>query len=317
LAGRRLLLQLIVLATLLPTSGATCSRFRRADDALAPAAFLTPPTLDEIIYAVNANSGRVRALQTDSASLSSQGYPSLRASIAVEPPRRFRLRASFLGPELDVGSNDDQFWFWAKSSPEPGVYFARYDQLQSSSVQQLVPVEPAWLIEAFGLVHLEPGGQHEGPVARGDGMLEVRSRVGAMGQFVRTILIDNKYGWVVQQQVTDTAGRIVAAAKAGNHRFYPEAGASLPHHVEVHIPRAQLTFAIDVSQYSVNQLAGDPAQLWGLPQMEGYNLLNLAESPLADSAPWAPSPPTPLSPDASLPAQVGFQPQYRGYSARR
>jgi len=316
---RRAFLSLIAMAVLLPSSGATCNRMRRGGDVLAPAAFAAPPTLAEIIYAVNAHTSRVQSLQTDSASLSTPGFPSLRATIAMERPRRFRLRANFLGlgPELDVGSNDEVVWFWAKSSPEPAIYYARHEQLAAASLQPVVPVEPAWLMDAFGLVQMEPGGQHEGPLTRPDGSVEIRSRLGPAGQYVRTLVIDSKYGWIREQQIADTTGQLIVAAKADAHRYDPVADVSLPHRVEIQVPRAGLSFVVDVSQYSINQLAGDPAQLWSLPQMEGYNLTNLAESRFSAYQ-------VPGNPAQSLPAQapsdtpyVGFRPRYRGYSASR
>ena len=302
------------MAVLLPSSGATCNRMRRSSDVLAPAAFAAPPTLAELIYAVNANTGRVQSLQTDSASLSTPGYPSLRATIAMERPRRFRLRGNFLGlgPELDVGSNDEIVWFWAKSNPEPAVYYARHEQLAAAAMQQLVPLDPAWLMDAFGLVQIEPGGQHEGPVTRPDGALEIRSLVGRSGEYVRTLVIDSKYGWIVQQSVTDRAGQLVVSAKAGEYRYDPVVGVSLPHRVEVQVPRAQLSFVVDVSQYSVNQLAGDPQQLWSLPQMEGYSLTNLAETPFtSQQAPGSPAQTIPIQPTGT--PHLGYRPRYRGY----
>lgn len=303
------------MAALWPSAGATCNRMRRAPEALTPTAFAAPPTLAEIIYAVNANTGRVQSLQTDSASLSIPGYPSLRATIAMERPRRLRLRANFLGlgPELDVGSNDEIVWFWAKSNPEPAVYYARHEQLAATPLQPLVPLDPTWLMDAFGLVQIEPAGPHDGPVTRADGSLEIRSRWGRSGEYVRTLVIDGKYGWIVQQYVTDSAGQVVVAAKAANYRYDPLVSVSLPHHVEIQVPRAQLAFVVDVSQYSVNQLAGDPRQLWSLPQMEGYNLTNLAESHGTPSpGPWSPSRTVPVQ--ATDTPHVGYRPRYRGYS---
>lgn len=75
----------------------------------APVVFTAPPTADDIVRAVNSNSAPVRQLATDSASVSAAGFPPLRADLAFERPRNFRMRASLLGPELDVGSNDDLF----------------------------------------------------------------------------------------------------------------------------------------------------------------------------------------------------------------
>ena len=51
-------------------------------------------------------------------------FPRLRASVAFQRPRRFRLRADtgLTGTELDLGSNDDLFWFWVRREQPPAMY---------------------------------------------------------------------------------------------------------------------------------------------------------------------------------------------------
>ena len=310
---------LLGLAPLILSSGATCDRYGRQVYPAAPPAFVRPPTIDEVIYAVNTNTSRVHSLQTDSASLSSQGYPSLRASIALECPRRLRLRGtSFIGPELDVGSNDEVFWLWAKSNPEPVIYYARHDQFGGTAAQHILPVQPEWLIEAFGLVSIEPTSVIQGPATRPDGHMEIRSRAGSAGQYVRTAVVHETYGWVVEQTIMNSAGQLLASARISEHRFYPNIGASLPHHIQIEFPPAQMSFAIDVRQFAVNQLSGDPTQLWSLPEIEGYRLMNLAQMPPTSAqSPWfgASKPVLPHAHDGPL--TTSYRPRYRGYSATR
>ena len=80
-------------------------------------------------------------------------------------PKRFRLRAEtgITGPELDLGSNDEVYWMWVKRADRPAVYWGRHDQFYQSAARDLLPVPPDWLIEALGVVQLDPTGQHEGP----------------------------------------------------------------------------------------------------------------------------------------------------------
>src|SRR5687768_3969420 len=75
----------------------------------SPVVFPRAPTLAEISQFRNMTAGAVRQLQASGATLTVTGMPSLRADIALEQPRRFRLRAgtSLTGQELDIGSNDE------------------------------------------------------------------------------------------------------------------------------------------------------------------------------------------------------------------
>ena len=113
----RRLLGLLIWGGLFAASGATCPKRGDSGGVLPPEAFAAPPTLEQVVQAVNANSAPVRQLQAEGATLSVQGLPSLRANLVMERPRRFRLVGSLLGvtgPEIDLGSNDELLWMWVK-----------------------------------------------------------------------------------------------------------------------------------------------------------------------------------------------------------
>lgn len=278
--SRRPLCIIGLLLTLVVAGGSSCP-LRREIANPAPVAFTQPPTLPDIIAAVNANSDPVRQLQSESATLAAAGMPILRANVAAERPRRFRLTASltaFTGPELDLGSNDHVLWFWTKYLEPPGVYFATHQQFRHTAARRLLPIEPSWIIDALGLVRLDPAGVHQGPLDAGDGRVEVRTLLPRMeGQFTRRLIVDARYGWVVEQQLYDPQGQLVASATASKHRFYPAEGVSLPHHLEVQLPSAQLAFSLDVSRYLINRLHAPSEQIWEMPQYEGYPQVNLAQ----------------------------------------
>ncbi len=291
----RYLLGLLIVGGVFAASGASCPLRPQNSGALPPVAFSAPPSLDQVIQVVNANSASVRQLQAEGATLSAPGIPPLRADLVMERPRRFRLRAQltgFTGPEIDLGSNDEVLWMWVKRSHPPAIYFARHDRFHLSPAKQILPIEPPWLIEALGLTYLDPLARHEGPFETGDGRLEIRSRVySPQGEMSRVTLLDNRYGWVLEQRVHDPAGRLVAVARSSQHRHYPAWRVTLPHRVEVELPPAQMEFAMEVPRYTINQIAGDPAGIFAMPQIEGYPLIDLADPRLAP--PGQPAPPAP------------------------
>ena len=115
-----------------------------------------------MVYVLNANTQRVQRLQTENATLRVEGMPALRANLAYEQPRNFRLLAQlsqFTGRELDMGSNDELFWFWIRRDTQPSVYFARHAAFANSPARDLIPIEPNRLIDTLGLVYLDPAGQ--------------------------------------------------------------------------------------------------------------------------------------------------------------
>ena len=243
--------------------------------------FPTPPTKEQIIGAINSNSSRIYQLQSD-ATIRVHGF-GLRGNLALERPKRLRLRAGLLGlpgTGVDLGSNDDIFWLWFEQNRPPGVYYSRHDQFAYSPARQMIPVEPTWLIEALGVVELEPSGLHEGPFRTGPGKLEIHSRVQTgSGELTKVTVVDDQYGRILEQQVRDPRGQVIASARASKHRYYPQAGVTLPQHVDVKIgndPNVPLAFSIDVGTYQINQLAGTD-QLWSMPRPDGFPLIDLAD----------------------------------------
>lgn len=249
-----------------------------------PILFQQPPTLEQLLTAVNGNTERVSTLKTRDARLVIKGVPaSVSLDLAYEQPRRLRLRAGtfITGQELDLGSNDELFWFWAKQNPQPALLFARHDQFARSPSRNLLPIEPLWIIDAMGLPRFDPAHRHEGPLARGNGLLEIRSHIpGPDGESTKLTLINQQYAWVVQQQVFDPRGRLVASAQASEHEFFPQARVALPRKVAIELAAAQLSCTVETVSYSLNFPVDES---FALPrdQFPNVPLVDLADPGLA------------------------------------
>ena len=279
-----------------------------------PAVFQSTPTRDQVIAAVNANTSRLQTLHSQG-SMSIAGVPALSAEIAVERPRKFRFRAgtSLLGQELDLGSNDELFWFWAQRNPQPGVFYARHDQFAGSRARQMIPVEPATLVEALGLIDLDPSGQIEGPAPLGSDRLEMRVRTPtAAGQFIRVLYLHNQYAWVLEQHLYGPQGQHLATVKAADFEYYPDAGISLPHEIDVQVPDGQLAFSLTLPRHTINQLTVDPTT-FELPQeqLANYQFYDIASPNF--NPPGGPAvQPASTTPRTSR-ADDGHKERYRGY----
>jgi hypothetical protein len=305
---------LALLLTLLAASGATCVPRPPLNDPLAPAAFVAPPTLDEVLTNLHATSQRITTLHSDSASVAAPGLPNLRATLTLEKPRRFRLQARLIGPAVDLGSNDTGLWFWASSDPQQAVYVARHEQLVSAGATPY-PLDATWLIQAFGLVDFQPVDRHEGPWPRSDGSLEIRSYLPRpSGMLQRSLVIDATYGWVVEQTIWDANGQQLVHVRASQHRYQESAAVSLPHRIEIHLPPAQLSLAIEVGTYSVNQLPAEGPALWEMPPFEGLRRISLAA---ADGGGTRAVIPLGTDPGFRGEDRMAFRPRVRGYQRVR
>ena len=276
--GARSTLMILLLACLM---GASCPRHVVPVGPLAPIVFESTPTVAQIVQVVNQNTQRIQQLEATGASLSVPGVPTLRASLALERPQRFRLQAGtgLTGNELDVGSNDEYFWFWARRADQPAVYYARHEQAFDPRVQQVMPIAPHWLMEALGLVWLDPNRAYDGPYLRGANQLELRyAESTPNGPVTKLLVIDSQRGQINQLAVYDSANQLIAAATASDFQYDPVMQAWLPRQVDVHLPASQMSLTLSVDSYQVNQLSAEPTQLWAMPNIPGSPPVNLVEA---------------------------------------
>ena len=264
--------------------GASCPRSRTpVMPPLGPVVFSdqTSPETAEIIRVVNQNSSRVQSLRADSAKLGLAGYPSLRADLSLERPRNFRLRAKILGAAMmNIGSNQEYFWFWARDSPTQAVLYARHDHFARTDAAKLLPVEPTWLPEALGLAYLDPDAQHGYPRRNPAGNIEISSRLQtASGPRIKVTEIHPRYGWVLRQDLAEPSGRMLVSARCSEHRYYelPQGGVALPHHVQLYMaPEGQpaMSLQLTISSYTINQRFGGQ-ETYQVPKMDGYPPMDL------------------------------------------
>lgn len=316
----------LVLGLLFCTTGASCTRSMRSPFAAwqppAPEVLVTGSSLDQIITAVNNNAARIQSVQTNNASITvpgMTGIPLLRGNIAAQRPGRFRLQAStaLTGPEVDLGSNDNLFWFWVKRNQPPALYYARHEQFAGSAAQQFMPIEPQWLLDAIGFAEFRASDVHDGPLPLGDGKVEISSVLQTRtGTLTKKTVVNTRFAWVMEQHLYDSRGTLVASAISKSHRYYPQAGVSLPEQVRIEIPASGLSLSIDMGTVEINTISENP-QLWALPSINGAPLTDLgaatanAATPrmgnqIADANWYGPGPaaggPAPIAPPASLPA---------------
>ena len=277
-----------------------------------------PPSanLAQIIEVVNRNSARVVSLKA-TGRINSPALPvSLSADIALQRSHNLRVRASsLLGPEFDLGSNDQHFWVWVKRGQPPAVYFCRHDEFAVSPARHVVPVDPTWMIEAFGLASFDPRDSHQGPAQVGQGRLRIESvRQSAVGPVTKVTIVDEKYGDVLEQHVYDSQQRLVASALTSKHQLDPASGAWLPRRIDIRWPTTQVELQIDLANLEVNTLDASSTALWTKPQYPGYADFNLGDPNLRLGPPAGSLAPAPTATSRTAPVQptVANMPPRRG-----
>ncbi|MGL4513868.1 MAG: hypothetical protein ACRCT8_12325 [Lacipirellulaceae bacterium] len=279
----------------------------------APVVLSGAPTAADVVRVVNDNTARITTYQAPQASVALSGasaIPILSGSIAAERPNRFRMRAvtALTGPEVDLGSNEERFWVWARRNEPPGLYTARHSEFATSEARRQLPFDPLWLVDALGMATLDPGATYQGPFPRADGSLELRSQ-GATpsGSMQRVIVVEKGTGVLREQHLYDGAGSLLASVVADRLRYDPVAQASYPEKVTVQIPAAQMGLVVTTGPVVLNAPIADGGQLWQMPQIAGVPVVDLGAGapPLAATRAWdltgAAARATPLPPPIATP----------------
>jgi hypothetical protein len=245
-----------------------------------PRALPPSPTVDQLIQVVNRNNSQIQSFWSENATISGQGFPALRANLAYARSRFLRLHASssLTGPEVDLGSNPDFFWFWVRRSEPPAIYYCRHDQFATSPARQTIPVQPDWLIEALGVTEIDPALPHQGPFPLPGDRLELRTiRETPDGPVTKVTIFNASQGWILEQNIYNAQGLLLASATASQHRRDPLSNLVMPGVVVINCPSAQFSLRIDLGPVQINRLSGNPADLWNMPQINGTPAVNLAD----------------------------------------
>lgn len=75
--------------------------------------------------------------------------------MALEKDKKFRLLINhrFTGKEMDIGSNDNYFWFWSKRMKPPYLHYAKHEDLNKTLLR--TALNPNWMIESLNINKIE------------------------------------------------------------------------------------------------------------------------------------------------------------------
>jgi hypothetical protein len=294
---RRWLLLLVVGAFSL--SGATCPKggWNPFTPRLTPV--LPPsPRIEDVIAVVNNNSRQIQSLSANHATINVRGVvTSLSANLAFQRPQRLRLRAgTSFGAELDLGSNDELFWFWAKRNEPQGVYFCRHEQFGVSRAREAMPLGLQGFTEAIGIVEFDPALVHQGPYPHKNGSLRIDTIRETPDPVKKVTILDGEQGWVLEQYWYDARGQVIASATASGLHRDPLTNIVVPSVVQIAIPKTQFVMRIDLGYVEVNRLPADSTALWTPPSYAGSPPIDMGNpnfQPPMQTPPAAARRPTP------------------------
>lgn len=250
------------------------------------------PTVIGLVQYLNDNANRVRSVKVDElsvdASIENQTI-GLRGRVFAEKPRSFRMKSTLFGKdEVDIGSNPQEFWFWAAKNRDPYQYFCSYKDLDDGRVRTMpLPIQPEWVMETMGLGPYGPADKYQLEQDANSLRLVERTK-SPMGHAVRKVIVMSRQPVKSPQpQVTsyllidDATGQEICSAHITATQIDRPTGAILPYKMELRVPSQKMKMALKMDSMTVNPQF--PPTVFARQQMTGVEPFNLATN---RTEPW-------------------------------
>ncbi len=292
----RLIAGLLPLASLLTTG---CMALGKKETVAPPAPqvqFKETPTAADLVRYLDRNAAKLPAVEADDLDIDikagSQTF-GVSGALYIQQPKNFRLRAKsgIIGKVADVGSNDQEFWFWVHGDKPPYLYHCTHADL-ARGVRLPFPVQPEWVMEALGLARRDQSNLANFRVERqGDAFELIEQATSPQGQPVQKVTVfKNPYATgstphVVAMKLLDANGKPQCVATIESvHRFQSADGgqpAVLPHRVKLEWPAYQMSMKliIPASGLKLNgasTVIANNRAIFARPNLDGVRSYDLA-----------------------------------------
>lgn len=94
----------------------------------------------EEIYSKN----KVENISFDNASINLKQIGRISAKIYFSNPKNFRM---IISKDIDIGMNENHFWFWSKHMRNSALFYAKHENLMSSGLK--MAFNPVWIVESL------------------------------------------------------------------------------------------------------------------------------------------------------------------------
>jgi hypothetical protein len=272
----------LVLGSLLFLTG--CPAFQKKSNPEVRAQVTSAtPTSGELVASLNASASKVqsvgvRYLDIDCA----QGSQSvgLRGWMYCQKPKSFRMTAELAGnTEVDMGSNDQEFWYWIRRNEPPYLFHCSHEEFAKGQVRLQVPFQPEWIMEALGMAEYDPAKPYQ-VVANKNTVELIEPAVLPQGQHVNkvTVFTRNQNGLQVTGHVLrDSQNKEICTATVLRSQQDAATGVTLPKVVELKWEAEHLKMQLHMQNASVNAMEGQRnPDIYARPNMKDIQPYDLA-----------------------------------------
>jgi hypothetical protein len=242
------------------------------------------PTVAQLVDYLNDNAQRVQNIRCDEMWLTctadGQSF-DLRGKMVAQKPRNFRLSADTLGSQVvDLGSNDQEFWYWISKAKPPYVYCSYKDLAEGRVRSMPFPFQPDWIMESFGLGPYGPPERYSLEYDAETIKLVERTRSPQGAPVRKVIVCRRRPAQPPQPQVTayllldDSSGKEICSAHITEVSIDRATGATLPRRLELRWPAERFKLGMKMDTLTINPQL--PPAIFVRQPRQGINAFNLA-----------------------------------------
>jgi hypothetical protein len=272
----------LLLASGCAGSGSKWSFLRNQDQIRTPT---EKPTAAQLVNYLNQNAQQLQSLECMQLDLDCKvGHQpfGLQANMACQRNRNLRLVATAVGnPQADMGSNDQEFWFWIAKNDPPYLYFCSYADLAQPGMTLPFPFQPEWVMEALGMAEHDPAGSYTVNAKPGTYEL-VEQSVSAQGQPVQKVTVfsagRNARFPVRAHLLLDAKGKKICSAEISDAQMI--GGAVVPTRIVLSWPEQRMELKMKLNNPVVNRLdQASASRLFTRPALQGVQTFDIAHPP--------------------------------------
>src|SRR5262245_47357022 len=228
------------------------------------------PTPQELVTYLNRNATQVRSINVQDLNLEIHhglfSVPAVNGRLVCEKSRNFRMEVYAPGGlgslEADVGSNDQEFWFYvARGTPRgtpPTLFHCNHSDV--GRVTLPFPFHPDWILEALGMNVIQDTQNFHVKMEPRDNTIElVEATYAPQGEPIYKVTVFNRRTvsamsepQVVSRKLVNRKGDVICSAYLTEMQQDRTTGIVVPRRIEFDYPQERLKLRMVLDTVTVN-----------------------------------------------------------------
>lgn len=237
--------------------------------------FVTQEENEELLFLIrkiNQNNDRIHSLSYSKVKiyLKKGFWIKTKAKLYFKQEKNIRIIIeNFFGKQIDIGSNEELFWFWSSFMTPPTYYFSRHQDLNKTNLK--TPLNPNWIIESMGFKSIEVKNIVFIKTEQYQGIKQIRSS--SSGENISIItLIDPLKRIVVKKFLCDSDNQVIATVEYKNYISIDDI--KIPDHIIINCYSENIFMEWKITEIKLNIPIKE--DIWIMPKSN--NSVSLSEN---------------------------------------